>query len=304
MKIAFLFPGQGVTNEREGRTWYERSDAVRRLVEAVARHTGTSPDRLLGHRSGGLLPTELLEPLHTALCLGIHEDLIGRGVRADIVAGHSLGEIPACAAAGGCTAEEAIALAAERGRLMARAAAKRPGGMLALRGVERETVTAAVAFACERGAAAIAAHNAPRQWVISGEWGALRRLATRYPAFPIPVGGPWHSAVLADAAEEFLAASLHVVSSPLRVPLVSNRTGAIVRDVGELPKLLAEQFTHPVEWARTMTTIAEFGVTDIVTVGAGRVLQGLVRLNWGTRGCLHGTDTAGELDRTAEALAR
>ncbi|HSQ60232.1 MAG TPA: acyltransferase domain-containing protein, partial [Acidobacteriota bacterium] len=171
MTAAFLFPGQGVTNETASRAWYDRSSLVRALVDHAATAAGTTPDRLLDVRPGALPPTEHLEPLHTALCLGILEELARRGARPDIVAGHSLGEIPACAAAGACAPEDAVALAAERGRLMAREAKRRPGGMLTLRSVPRETVDAALAFASDHGAIAVAAHNAPDQWVVSGEWG-------------------------------------------------------------------------------------------------------------------------------------
>jgi [acyl-carrier-protein] S-malonyltransferase len=304
VKVAFLFPGQGAGIEREGSAWCERSDAVRHLVESAARHAGVSADRVFENHRNGMMPTQLLEPVHTALCLGIHEDLTRRGVSPDFVAGHSLGEIAACASAGACTSEDAVALAADRGRLMAREAAKRPGGMLTLNGVTRETAEAAVSLAREGGIAGIAAHNAPDQWIVSGEWNALRQLATRYAAPPIPVAGAWHTDVLAGAVDEFRTASRRFLSAPPRVPLVSNGTGFMVTAQEDLPDLLAMQFIRPVQWAQTMTTLADSGVTDLVTVGPGRVLRGLARFNLGDRCMVHGTETADELERTAGTLAR
>lgn len=304
MTTAFLFPGQGVSNETAGRVWYESSRDVHDLVDRAAAAAETTPERLLAVRPGALLPTEFLEPLHTALCLGIHRELDRRGVRPDIVAGHSLGEISACAAAGLCSPEEAVALAAERGLLMAREAARRPGGMLTFRNATHETVAEAVAFARSHGAAAVAAHNAPDQWVVSGEWGALRRMAARYPAQPLQVAGAWHSDVLAGAVDEFRDACRRRLRGAPRVPLVSNRTGRLVGAQEDLCDLLAGQFTHPVEWSHTMRTLVDFGVAAFVTVGPGRVLQGLVRLNLGGTGTIHGTDTAAELVRTVEALSR
>jgi hypothetical protein len=85
LKVAFLFPGQGVTIEREGRAWCERSEAVRRLVGIAARHAGVGLDRVFEPSRRGVMPTELLEPVHTALCLGVHDELARRGVRSDIV---------------------------------------------------------------------------------------------------------------------------------------------------------------------------------------------------------------------------
>lgn len=250
------------------------------------------------------MPTELLEPAHTALCLGIHEELRRRGVHPDIVAGHSLGEISACSSAGACPAEDAVALAAERGRLMAREAARRPGGMVTLRGVDRETAEAAVALGREVGVANIAARNGPDQWVVSGEWNALRRIATRYAAAPLAVAGAWHSDLLAGAVDEFRAAARRVLSTPLRVPLVSNGSGLEVTAVGALPDLLAGQFIRPVDWARSMDTLIEFGVTDLVTVGPGRALRGLAWFNLKEPRALHGTETMDEMDRAAGVLRR
>lgn len=300
MKLAMVFPGQGAGIESEARAWCDGSVAVRRLVDVAAQHTGVTTEEMLGGIGWAVMPTERLEPLLTAICLGIHDELRGRGVHADVVTGHSLGEIPACAAVGCCTPEDAVALAAERGRLMAREAARRPGGMVMMTAASRGIVDDAVAFAGSKGIVAIAAHNAPNQWVISGEWAALRHLATRHSVAPVAVTGAWHSAVLADAVEPFCAAARRALTQPIRIPFITNRTGAIVASVEELPELLAGQLTHPVEWVRVMETLSTFGATDVVTVGPARILRGLVRFNLGRQVAPHSTDVIGDCDRIAE----
>lgn len=301
MKLAMVFPGQGAGIEREAAAWCECSAPVRRLVDVAARHTGVSAGDLLASIGWATMSTERLEPLLTAICLGIHEELVRRGVRADVVAGHSLGEIPACAAIGCCTPEEAVALAAERGRLMAREAARRPGGMVVVTAASRKIVEEAVAFAGSGGIVAIAAHNTPNQWVISGEWTALRRLATRRPATPVAVTGAWHSDILADVVETFRTAARRTLTQPIRTPFIANRTGAFVGSVEDLPDLLAEQLTHPVEWVRVMETLSAFGVTEVVTVGPARILRGLIRFNLGRHVALHSTEVIGDPERIAEA---
>lgn len=303
MKLAMLFPGQGAGIEREAAAWCECSAPVGRLVDVAARHTGVPAGVLLGGIGWAVMPTERLEPLLTAICLGIHDELLRRGVLADVVAGHSLGEIPACAAIGCCSPEDAVALAAERGRLMAREAARRPGGMLVVTAENRAIVEEAISFASSAGIVGIAAHNAPDQWVISGEWAALRRLATRRTTTPVAVTGAWHSAVLADAVEGFRKAIHRLLTQPIRTPFIANRTGEFVAGVEDLRDLLAEQLTHPVEWVRAMETLAACGVTDVITVGPGRILRGLVRFNLGQRVTLHSAEGFADLERIVEACA-
>jgi [acyl-carrier-protein] S-malonyltransferase len=299
VRTAFLIPGQGAGTERDCAAWCARSERVRRLVEIAANEVSIPLPKLLAAAPQKLLPTEVLEPVHTALCLGIYDELLSRGIRPDAVAGHSLGEIAACAVAGSCSAECAIALAAERGRLMAREASKRPGGMVLLSASTVETAEAAVAYSRSEGIVAIAAYNAPGQWLISGEWPSLRRLATRFPATPVPVAGAWHSDVLAGAVEEFREACRRVLGSPLRIPLVSNRTGLVVERTEDLPDLLAEQFTYPVLWTRTLSTLLGFGVAEWVTVGPGRALRVWLHLCVGPAATLHTSDSMEDLERAA-----
>lgn len=302
MRVVFLFPGQGIDFHKEGLAWTEASQAVRELVEMAAREAGADMDDLF-RPSRGTLPTEVLEPVHTALCLGVHEELTRRGVKPDAVAGHSLGEIPACGAAGCCSAKEAIALAAERGRVMAREGARREGGMVRLSAATREEAEAAAAFAREAGLANLATHNTATQWGISGEWPALRRLAARYPVTPVPVAGAWHCDILAGGVEELREAARRALTGPVAVPMVANRTGEFVERTGDLPDLLAEQLTHPVEWVRSLSTLAASGATDFVTVGPGRLLRTLVHVNLGAGTATHATDTPDDLEQTVEALA-
>lgn len=304
MRVAFLFPGQGAEVARCGAAWLERSGRARDLLEAAARHAGMDARRMLAAGGRALERTEVQQPALTALCLAVHEALLARGVRPDMVAGHSLGEIAACAAAGVMSAESAVALAAVRGRLMAREAARHAGGMLAVAAADRAAAEEALALAREHGLAAIAAHNAPGQWVISGELPALRAVAARFAATPVPVAGPWHTEAMAGAVEEFRAAAQGAVRGALGVPLIANRTGERVGDARELPDLLAGQFTHPVEWEHTMQTIARAGTTEVVVLGPGKALRGLARRGLPATVRLRAAELPEDLDSFAEAPAR
>ena len=303
MTVAFLFPGQGAETARSGPPWLAASPETRRLLEEAARQAGVAFDRLFAAGGQALEDTALHQPVLTALCLGIRHELARRGVRPDIVAGHSLGEVAACAAAGCLEPVDAVRLAALRGRLMAREAARYPGGMLAVTTAEPAVADEALAVARAHGLAALAAHNSPEQWVVSGEWDALRAVAARFPATPVPVAGPWHTAAMAGAAEEYRAALRTALRGPLRVPLACNRTGALA-DAAALPDLLADQLTHPVEWVAVMRTLGESGVTDVVVVGPGKALRGLARRNLGADTRLHAAELPDDLGRLAEELAR
>ncbi len=276
MTRAFLFPGQGIAIERSVAEWCACSVNVRRLVDVAAHEVGVDREHLLARGGRALARTELLQPVLTGLCLGIHLDLAERGVRPDVVAGHSLGELAACAAGGAFAAEDALALAAERGRLMARQASLHPGGMLVTCADEAE-VARAVADARRHGLVAIAAYNSPTQIAVSGDRTGLARVRELIRTAPLAVSGPWHSPAMAGAVDEFRRRVACVALAPLRCRWISNRTGDVVERVEDIPALLAEQLNHPVQWVRSMHAMVRNGVTDVFTIGPARILRGLVR---------------------------
>lgn len=273
---AFLFPGQGVAIERSAAEWSARSVNVRRLMGVAAREARVDREQLFARGGRALARTELLQPALTGLCLGIHLDLVERGVRPDLVAGHSLGELAACAAGGLFSPEDAIVLAAERGRLMARQAARHPGGMV-VTDVEEAEVRRAVADAGAHGFAAVAAYNSPSQIAVSGDRAGLARVRELVGTTSLGVSGPWHSPAMAEAVSEFRNRVASLALAPFRCRLISNRTGDIVERVEVIPTLLAEQLTHPVQWVRTMQTLIQNGATEVLTIGPAKILRGLVR---------------------------
>lgn len=275
MTTAFLFPGQASAMVGMPSEWLRRSTHVRRLLEEGSRRCQVPASKLIS--AAALARTSLFQPVLTALCTGISRELIDRGVRPDLVAGHSLGELAACAAGGAMRAEDAVGVAVTRGRLMEREAARRPGGMLALPPGDRATAEAAVAAGCAKGVTSLAAHNAPDRWVVAGEWAALQEIESRTPATRLAVAGPWHSPVMADGIAEYRDALRAAITMPLSVPMVCNRSGAIVEDAAALVELLAGQLTHYVRWADSMASLRSSGVTRIVICGPGKALRRFVQ---------------------------
>jgi [acyl-carrier-protein] S-malonyltransferase len=296
-RIAFLFPGQGMEVPLMGLAIAGTTPAARHLLELAGGCCGQDLPRLLERRDRALERTDVLQPCLTAVALGAFEALTVAGVRPDLVAGHSLGELAAGAAAGCIAVPSAVELASLRGALMAREAGLHPGGMLALLAVDRSAVDRVLA----RHAVDLAAHNAPDEWVVSGPSAELRAVAHELPSRPLAVSGAWHGRAMAGALTELARALRALPLGPARARVISNATGAEVSPE-RFVEYLGGQLTRPVLWAGTMAALATAEITDIVTVGPGRVLRGLVRKNLGQAIRVHTTEDADDLARTAGRL--
>jgi [acyl-carrier-protein] S-malonyltransferase len=275
VKTAFLFPGQGAELLGMGGTLLEREGPVRKLLGRASRALGIDLAAAVAKGAPVLHRTDVGQAALTAVCIGLAQELISAGQRPDAVAGHSLGELAAFCIAGCLEPEEAVDCALARGRLMAEAARRSPGGMAAVR-IREEDLPALL----DGSELQIAAHNAPEEWVLTGDRAALAAVARRFAAVPLAVAGPWHSRAMSGAQDEWRDALRQLRWRPPAIPLVANATGRFV--VGEDPsELLAGQLTLPVRWAATLRTLAEAGVSSFCVVGPGRVLRGLCRANLG-----------------------
>ncbi len=301
--LAFLFPGQGMDVAAVAGEWHACSAPARALLEDAARHVGIPIAGLLHGSGQALRDTAAYQPVLTAISVGALLELTTRGVRADVVAGHSLGEVAALVAAGALRPDRAVALAAARGRAMACAASKHPGGMLALSARSRAEAEEAVTHARTRGRVQIAAHNAPDEWVLAGEWSALGTVPPRFAPVRLDTGGPWHSAAMSGAVSAYRTALENAIHGPPRLPFVCNRTGQPVRAEDDLVELLAAQLTHPVEWVTTMASLSAIQTRIVITVGPGKPLRGLARRNLGRDIRVLGVDSPADLAGLAEALA-
>jgi [acyl-carrier-protein] S-malonyltransferase len=213
------------------------------------------------------------------------------------VAGHSVGEYAALAAAGALDLTETLRLVRERGRLMQQEGERIPSGMAAILGVDATTLEAICAEATEQaragldaseahpgaGRVVVANDNAPGQIVISGDQRALdlaMELAKARGArrvVPLAVSGAFHSPVMAPATEGLALAVNAAPIQDARVPLISNITAQPLTSATELRAELAQQIASPVQWTRTIEYLAGQGVETFVEIGAGQVLTGLIR---------------------------
>jgi [acyl-carrier-protein] S-malonyltransferase len=290
MKRAFVFPGQGSQFPGMGRELAEASPAARHLFDEVDDALSQHLSRLMfeGPESD-LMLTENAQPALLAASLAVMRVLeteagIDLAQKAAYVAGHSLGEYSALAAAGALSVPDAARLVKRRGQAMQKAVPVGEGAMAALLGLD---IVAAREVAEEASAGdrvcAVANDNSPGQIVVSGHAAAVAHAIALAAGrgsrrgIMLPVSAPFHSPLMQPAAEMMQEALAETELRRPAVPLVANVTAAETTDPDEIKKLLVEQVTHMVRWRETIELFAANEVEEVVEIGAGRVLAGLVK---------------------------
>lgn len=288
MTAAFTFPGQGSQAVGMGKALADDFFEARAVFEAV--------DDALGERLSAtiwegpaekLTLTENAQPALMAVSLAAVRVLEARGARirdkVAYVAGHSLGEYSALAAAGSLSVGDAARLLRTRGRAMQEAVPVGTGAMAALLGMELEVARDVAAEAAGAEVCQVANDNGGGQVVISGNKAAVDRAieiakgkgAKR--AVLLPVSAPFHCALMAPAAKVMEAALADVEIHPPAVPLVANVVAGPISDPAEIRQRLVEQVTGMVRWRESVSWLHGAGVNVFVEVGAGKVLSGLAR---------------------------
>ena len=288
MAIAFTFPGQGSQAVGMGRDLADAFPEARRVFEEV--------DEALGEKLSEVIwqgPEETLtltanaQPALMAVSLAAVRSLEARGFslkrKVSYVAGHSLGEYSALAAAGFVSVADAARLLRIRGNAMQSAVPVGEGAMAAIIGLDQAGVEAACAEAAQGSVCQVANDNGAGQLVISGARAAVElaaRLCTEKGAkraLMLQVSAPFHCALMAPAAEAMRAALADVKKSAPAVPVVSNVSAAPTSDQEAIAARLVEQVTGRVRWRETVEWFAANGVATLYEVGAGKVLSGLAR---------------------------
>jgi [acyl-carrier-protein] S-malonyltransferase len=282
--IAFIFPGQGSQKVGMGRALAEAfTEARAAFEEADAAFGGSLSGLCFEGPEDQLMLTEHTQPAILTVSTAAARVLASRGIRPDIVAGHSLGEYSANVAAGTFAFADAVGVVRRRGRYMQEAVPVGQGAMAAILGLDAATVRRACEEAAEGEIVSPANINSADQVVIAGATAAVQRAGERARALgarrvvPLPVSAPFHCAMM-KPAEERLAPELRAlaVQRP-RVPIVANVDAEAKRDAEPAIDALVRQVSSPVLWDGIMRRLASEGVTTYVEVGPGRVLSGLVR---------------------------
>jgi len=285
---AFLFPGQGSQAVGMGAALVDASPAARDTFAEVDEALGQNLFRLM--REGPeeeLKLTENAQPAIMAHALAVYAALTREGgvaldKAAQFVAGHSLGEYSALAAAGAFDLPTTAKLLKLRGQAMQAAVPVGVGAMCALLGADLELAQRIAAAAAESEVCTVANDNDPSQVVLSGHKGAIDRAiavakdmgAKR--AVPLPVSAPFHCPLMQPAADAMAEALAATVIEPPHVSLYANVTAAAVADPSEIERLLVEQVTGVVRWRESIANMAAAGVDEFVELG-GKVLGPMVK---------------------------
>ena len=302
MAVAFVFPGQGSQAVGMGKALADAFPVARRVFDEVDAALGEALSKTMWEGPAETLTlTENTQPAlltHSLAVMRVLEAEAGINLKRDaaFVAGHSLGEYSALAAAGAFTLADAVRLVRIRGRAMQKAVPVGVGAMAALLGLEFEQAAAAAAEAAQGQVCQAANDNGGGQVVVSGDKAAVERAveiakqkgAKR--AMMLTVSAPFHCALMQPAADVMAEALAAVEVKAPAVPVVANVTAQPVSDPAEIIRRLIAQVTGTVRWRECVATMAGQGVTAFYELGTGKVLSGLVkRIADGATGTAVGT---------------
>lgn len=289
MAIAFVFPGQGSQDVGMGKALADNFASARAVFDEVDEALGQKLSAIMWDGPKETLTlTENAQPALMAVSMAVMRVLEQeKGFRLQdkvkFVAGHSLGEYSALAAAGAFSLSDTARLLKLRGQAMQKAVAVGEGAMAALLGVGMDVAVKVAAEAAQGDCCQVANDNEPTQVVLSGHKRAIDRVAEIGKplgvrrAVNLPVSAPFHCALMQPAADAMAEALSKVkVSAPV-VPVVANVVATAISDPGEIKQRLVEQVVGTVRWRECVAYMAANGITDFYEIGSGKVLAGLVK---------------------------
>jgi [acyl-carrier-protein] S-malonyltransferase len=312
MSIAFIFPGQGSQAVGMGAELAKTYPAARAVFDEVDAALSQNLSKLIWEGpEADLTLTENAQPALMAVSLAAMRVLGEKGLKLPgkiaYVAGHSLGEYSALAAAGALSLADTARLLKTRGRAMQVAVPVGQGAMAALLGADLGQAQELAKAAAEGDVCEAANDNAPGQVVISGAKAAIDRAVALAPKFGarravlLPVSAPFHCALMQPAADVMREALAKVTIAAPAVPLISNVLASPLSDPEQIRARLIEQVTGMVRWRETMLYLKSNSVATVYEVGAGRVLSGIARRFDGIEARSVGTPE--EVEAAAAALA-
>lgn len=288
MGIAFTFPGQGSQAVGMGKELADNFAEARAVFDEVDDALGQKLSEIMWNGPEETLTlTANAQPALMAVSIAVMRVLEARGLnladKVSFVAGHSLGEYSALAAAGTFSLADTARLLRIRGNAMQAAVPVGAGAMAAIIGLEHSDVAQICDEASKVGICQIANDNGGGQLVISGGKDAVEQAAAAASAkgakraIMLPVSAPFHSALMGPAADAMSEALAAVARKNPVVPVIANVRAAPVSDADEIVKLLVEQVTGQVRWRETVEWFAANDVTTLYEIGSGKVLTGLAR---------------------------
>ena len=279
MKTAYIFPGQGSQFPGMGKALYESNADARELFEKANEILGFRiTDIMFEGTAEDLKRTDVTQP-----AIFLHSVILAKtmdGFAPDMVAGHSLGEFSALAAAGAIGFEDALRLVSIRAQAMQKACGLQSGTMAAIMKLDAEKIEE-ICAGCE-GVVVAANYNSPAQTVISGEAAAVEQACEKMKeagarrALILPVGGAFHSPLMEPARAELAEGIEQTIFRTPVYPVYQNVTAAPTTDPESIKANLLSQLTSPVRWTQSVLKMIDDGASHFIEIGPGKVLRGLV----------------------------
>lgn len=281
MKTAFIFPGQGAQAVGMGKEFYDNFDTARKLFDEADDVLGYSIKKMCFEGSeDDLKLTANTQPAILVVSVIVNELLKAEGVTAQVAGGHSLGEYSALVAAGSLKFRDAVVLVHKRGQFMQEAVPVGEGAMAAIIGLDDDTI---INTCAEVGEVQAVNFNCPGQTVIAGKTAGVEAAVEKLKeagakkAVILPVSAPFHSTLMAPAAEKLAVELDKVELNDAAFPVASNFTGELETSAADIKNNLVAQADNPVKWIACVEAMKTFGAETFIECGVGKTLCGFNR---------------------------
>ncbi len=283
-KTAFLFSGQGAQTVGMGKELAENFSVANEVFDIASEALGMDMKKMIWESDEETLKiTENTQPAIVTMSIAAFRVLEQEGVKADVVAGLSLGEYSAHVAAESVDFKDAVKLVRKRGKYMQEEVPVGKGAMAAVMGMDDEAVYAVCEKAKEFGIVSPANFNCPGQITVAGETAAVEKAceiakemgAKR--ALMLPVSAPFHCEMLIGAGEKLAKEMENVTFGEMKIPLITNVTADYVKSADDIKPLLVKQVSSSVLWEKSINRMLSDGVETFIEVGPGKALSGFMK---------------------------
>ena len=280
MKIAFVYPGQGVQKVGMAQDFVEKYDWAKDMIKKATDAAGFDMEKILFEENEDIHVTEYTQPCLVTACSIMTKAVEDLGVKPDITAGLSLGEYCSLVTAGAMSFEDAVRLTRIRGNLMSSFVPAGQGTMAAIIALPKETVEETIE---KIDGAEVANYNCPGQIVITGEKDAVHEGMEKLSemgakrAVELKVSGPFHSPMLKGAGEKLRVELDKAEISDLKIPYIANLNAEVIENTDNTRELLEKQVYSSVMWEQTLVKLKELGVDVLIEIGPGKTIAGFVK---------------------------